>query len=164
MMILESDDFKNNEIMDKKFTCDGEDFSPHLRWKDPPDGTKSYAISFSRRDPDIGEINHWYIYNIPLKVNEIQQDGNIPGIEVANDFYTLNYEGPNAPGGVQKYIFRVFALDVENLEGLNNQTFRRIVRLHSIEYAELFGLYERKSIPKSSDSCSGCSTSNQFLI
>lgn len=162
MMILESDDFKNNEIMDKKFTCDGEDFSPHLRWLDAPERTKSYAISFSRRDPEIGEINHWYIYNIPLDVNEIQQDGNIPGIEVENDFYTLNYEGPNAPGGVKKYFFRLYALDVEKLEGLNNQNFRRIIRQHSIEYAELSGLYERKSIPNSSDSCSGCSTSNQF--
>jgi len=162
MMILESIDFKNNEIMDKKLTCDGEDFSPHLRWHNAPEGTKSYALSFTRPDRDLGEISHWYVYNIPIEVNEIEQDGDVPGVEVENDFCTLNYEGPNAAEGVKKYIFRIYALDVEKLEGLNNQNFKRIIRQHTIEHTELTGLYERKSIPKSSDSCSGCGTSNQF--
>lgn len=162
MMILESKDFKNNEIMDKKFTCDGEDFSPHLKWYDIPKGTKSYALTFTRPDLELGEIGHWYIYNIPLDVNEIQQDGVIPGIEVENDFCTLNYEGPNAADGIKKYIFRIYALNVEKLEGLKNQNFRKIIRQHTLEYTELIGFYERKSIPKSFDSCSGCGTSNRF--
>jgi Raf kinase inhibitor-like YbhB/YbcL family protein len=162
MMILESDDFEDNEIMDKKFTCDAEDFSPHLRWYNAPEETKSYAISVTRPDAELGEISHWYIYNIPLEVNEIQQDGIIRGIQVENDFCTLNYEGPNAADGVKKYIFRIYALDTTKLEGLNNQNFRKIIRQHTIEYAELIGLYERKSNPKSSDSCSGCGFSHQF--
>jgi Raf kinase inhibitor-like YbhB/YbcL family protein len=161
-MILESNDFKNNEFMDKKFTCDGEDFSPHLKWSNPPEGTRSYALSLIRPDPSVGEIGHWYIYNIPLNTNEIKQDGRIPGIEVENDFYTLNYEGPNASEGIHKYFFRIYALDVEKLDGLNKLNFKRIIRQHTIEYAELTGLYERKSTPKSPDACSGCSTSNQF--
>jgi len=162
MMILESNDFKNNEILDKKFTCDGEDFSPHLKWYDVPEGTKSYALTFTRPDPELGEISHWYIYNIPLDVKEIQQDGIIPGIEVENDFCTLHYEGPNAADGIKKYIFRIYALDVEKLEGLKKQNFKKIIRQHTIEYTELVGMYERKSTPKPSNSCSGCSPSNQF--
>lgn len=162
-MILESNDFNNNNLIDKKFTCDGEDFSPHLRWHDVPKGTKSFAITFTRPDPEIGEISHWYIYNIPLDVNEIQQDGIIPGIEVENDFYTLNYEGPNATDGIKKYIFRIYALDTERLVGLKNQNFKKIIRQHAIEHSELIAFYERKSIPKSSNSCSGCSTSTQFF-
>lgn len=162
MMILESDDFKNNGLMDKKFTCDGEDFSPHLKWKNPPEGTKSYALSCMRPDPELGEISHWYVSNIPPNIDEIKQDGDVLGIEVENDFCTLNYEGPNASDGIHKYIFRIYALDINKLEGLTNQNFRKIIRKHTIEYAELIGLYERKSVPKSSDSCSGCGTSNQF--
>jgi len=161
-MILESKDFKNNEFMDKKFTCDGEDFSPHLRWSDPPEGTKSYAISVTRPDSSLGEISHWFIYNIPQDINEIEQDGRAPGIEVENDFCTLNYEGPNATEGIHKYIFRIYALDIEKLNRLNKQNFKRMIRNHTIEYAELIGLYERKSTPKSPDICSGCNASNQF--
>jgi hypothetical protein len=161
-MILESNDFRNNELLDKKFTCDGEDFSPHLKWKDPPEDTQSYALTFFRRDPDQGIIFHWRIYNIPKTVTEIEQDGEIPGLQIPNDFYTRIYEGPNATGGIQKYTFRIYALDVETLEGLNKQNFLRIIKLHSIEYADLIALYERKSTPKSSDSCSGCNVSNQF--
>ena len=161
-MILKSNDFKNNEFLDKRFTCDAEDFSPHLAWSNPPEGTRSYAITVTRPDPSLGEINHWLIYNIPQNVDEIEQDGRAPGIEVENDFCTFNYEGPNATDGIQKYIFRVYALDIEKLNGLNKQNFKRIIRSHTIEYAELTGLYERKSIPKSPDFCSGCNASNQF--
>jgi Raf kinase inhibitor-like YbhB/YbcL family protein len=161
-MILESNDFKNNEFMDKKFTCDGEDFSPHLRWSDPPEGTRSYALSLIRPDRSVGEIGHWYIYNIPLNINEIEQDGKILGIEVQNDFNTLDYEGPNASEGVHQYIFRIYAINIEKLNGLNNQNFKRIIRSHTIEFAELIGLYERKTPPKPTDSCSGCNTYNPF--
>ncbi|TFG06491.1 MAG: YbhB/YbcL family Raf kinase inhibitor-like protein [Promethearchaeota archaeon] len=159
-MILKSDDFNNNEPLDKKFTCDGEDFSPHLRWSNPPEGTKSFALTFSRVDPEQGEINHWNVYNIPAELNEIEQDGVIPGIQVRNDFYTLNYEGPNATGGVQKYIFRIYALDVEKLEGLNDKNFRRIINVHTIERAQLIAFYERKTKPKPLASCSGSCSGN----
>jgi Raf kinase inhibitor-like YbhB/YbcL family protein len=152
-MILESKDFNNNQFLDKKFTCDGEDFSPHLIWRDPPKGTKSFALSVFRVDPNLGEITHWRIYNIPLEIHEIEEDGAILGIQVENDFHTLNYEGPNAAVGVQKYIFRIYALDSENLNGLNNQNFKNIIRQHTIEFADLIGFYERKTPVKSNSSC-----------
>lgn len=161
-MILESKDFKNNEFMDKKFTCDGEDFSPHLKWSNPPDGTKSFALSVTRPDVDLVEISHWYIYNIPKEINEIEQDGKVPGLEVENDFCTINYEGPNATKGVHKYVFRVYAINVEKLEGITKKNFKRILRQHTIEYADLVGLFERKSIPKSYDSCNANGSCNPY--
>jgi Raf kinase inhibitor-like YbhB/YbcL family protein len=161
-MLLVSDDFKNGQIIDRKFTCDGEDISPHLRWENPPNGTKSYAISISRSDPIVGEIFHWIIYNIPNDVYELEQDGKIPGIEAENDFHTVNYEGPNASEGLHNYIFRIYALNIERITGINSQNFKRIINQYMLEYAELIGLYERKTPPKSTSSCDAVGSCSPF--
>lgn len=143
-MKLLSSDFKHNEMMDSKFTCDGEDVSPHLKWEDLPSETKSFAISCTDPDAPGGDWIHWYVHDIPVNVNEISQGGPVPGIEVKNDFGNASYGGPCPPGGTHRYFFRVYALDVEKLEGVNKRNFREKVKEHTIKLAELTGLYRRK--------------------
>ncbi len=143
-MKLISNDFKHNEMMDSKFTCDGEDISPHLKWDDVPDDTKSFAISCNDPDAPIGDWIHWYIQNIPADVNEIPQGGPVPGVEVTNDFRKTSYGGPCPPSGTHRYFFRVYALDVEKFERDNKKHFIEHVKKHTIESAELIGLYKRR--------------------
>lgn len=143
-MKLISNDFKHNEMMDSKFTCDGGDISPHLKWDDVPDDTKSFAISCNDPDAPIGDWIHWYIHDIPVEINEIQQGGQIPGIEVKNDFGKTSYGGPCPPSGTHRYFFRVYAINVEKLEGVKKKNFREKINEHTIEYAELIGLYKRR--------------------
>jgi len=94
-MKLISNDFKNNELMDKKFSYRAENLSPHLEWEDFPDGTKSFAISCNDPDAPVGDWVHWIVINIPANIKEIYQGGPVPGEELKNDFGKKGYGGPS---------------------------------------------------------------------
>ena len=143
-MKLVSKDFVNNGSIPSEFTCDGRNVSPHIAWENAPDGTKSFALSVT--DPDaIGGWNHWLVYNIPKKVNDIEKNRKPEeALEVENDFGKKTYGGPCPPSGTHRYFFTVYALDVEHLEGVNKRSFFDRVEEHTIEKAEIMGLYKRR--------------------
>jgi len=41
---LSSPAFEDGGMIPGKYTCDGDDVSPHLNWENIPDGTQSIAI------------------------------------------------------------------------------------------------------------------------
>ena len=142
-MELKSNDFKHNELMDKKFSYRDQNLSPHLRWENVPASTKSFAISCNDPDAPVGDWIHWFIINIPVGITEIPQGGPIPGEELKNDFGQKSYGGPAPPSGTHRYFFRVYALDVEKLEGVKKNSFKEKVKEHTIESAEIIGLYKK---------------------
>ena len=46
--------FTHNEMIPRHFTCDGEDISPPLHWKNAPVETKSFALIMDDPDAPIG--------------------------------------------------------------------------------------------------------------
>ena len=54
------------------------------------------------------------------------------------------YGGPCPPSGTHRYIFTVYALDTEHLEGVNKRNFFDKVEGHTLDKAVLKGLYKRK--------------------
>ena len=76
-LTLSSKDIAQGEFMSKAqefngFGCSGSDLSPHLKWSNAPEGTKSFAIT--AYDPDAPTGSgwwHWQIVNIPVTVMEI---------------------------------------------------------------------------------------------
>ena len=90
-MKLISKDFKHKELMDTKFGYRKGNSSPHLKWEDVPRDAKSFALLCS--DPDAGDWVHWMVINIPSNINEISQDGPVPGNELKNDFGKIGYGG-----------------------------------------------------------------------
>ena len=145
-MNLTSKDFTHNQKMDPKFTCDGENLQPQLAWDEVPDGTKSFAVSCLDPDAPSGEWAHWLVINIPATINSIEQNAGTPAgsVEIDNDFKKPTYGGPCPPSGTHQYVFKVYALDVESLEGVDRQSFKQKVSEHTLDSAEVIGLYERK--------------------
>ena len=144
-MKLISNDFKNNQLMDKKFSYRDKNISPHLKWEGAPTGTKSYALSCNDPDAPVGDWIHWLVYNIPVNVKEIPQGGPIPGIQVKNDFGQAVYGGPAPPSGTHRYFFKIYALKIEKLESIKNKNnFMENVKAHTIESAEIIGLFKGK--------------------
>jgi Raf kinase inhibitor-like YbhB/YbcL family protein len=144
-MKLKSNDFGHEGMIPSRFTCDGRDVSPHLSWEDIPKGTKSFALIVD--DPDAPMVTwvHWLVANIPSHVHEMPR-GVVPSgaQQVKNDFGKANYGGPCPPRGMHRYFFKLYALGVEILEGVDERNFYQKVEEHKIEEAVLMGRYRRK--------------------
>ena len=141
-MKLISDDFKHNELLDAKFSYRKGNVSPHIKWEDAPTDTKSFAISCNDPDAPVGDWIHWLVCNIPQDVDEIPQGGPIPGTELKNDYGQKGYGGPAPPSGTHRYFFRIFALNTEKLEDINKKNFIQKIKEHTIDSAEIIGLYK----------------------
>ncbi len=140
-MKLESPDL--GEFVPARFTCDGEDINPELRWSEVPEGTKSFALMVWDPDAPMGTFIHWMVYNIPADKREIKQ-GEIPGKQVINDFGKENYGGPCPPSGTHRYFFTLYALDVEDLGDIKDKhEFMSKVEEHTIAKAEIMSKYSR---------------------
>jgi Raf kinase inhibitor-like YbhB/YbcL family protein len=143
-MKLKCKDFEDNSNIPSQFTCDGRNVSPQLSWEDIPNGTKSFALSVT--DPDCpGTWIHWLVHDLPKNVSKIEQ-GNLPmqAKEVMNDFGKKSYGGPCPPSGTHRYFFTLYALNIEHLEDLNKRNFFNKVEKHTIQKAEIKGLYKRR--------------------
>ena len=143
-MRLESQDFENEKMIPIKFTCDGDDISPQLSWEDAPDGTKSLALSVEDPDAPMGTFIHWLVYDIPKGTTSFSQASILQGArQVTNDFGKQDYGGPCPPSGTHRYIFTIYALNVEHLEDVTGDNFFKLVNKHAIDRAKLTGLYKR---------------------
>jgi len=102
-MELTSSEFKNNEHIPSKFTCEGEDVNPVLLIKDAPSGTKSLALIVDDPDAPMGTWVHWVVYDIPL-IEKIEE-GSVPGKQGANDFRKKDYGGAMSAIGDTQVLF-----------------------------------------------------------
>jgi len=141
---LKSQDFEDNKMIPVKFTCDGDDVSPQLSWEDAPDEAKSFALSIEDPDAPRGTFIHWLVHDIPRGTTRFNQASIPEGVrQVMNDFGRQDYGGPCPPSGTHRYIFTVYALNVEHLEGVSEENFFKLVNEHVIDRAKLVGLYKR---------------------
>jgi len=148
---ITSDAFVNNGMIPSRYTCDGADISPSLKWSKGPEGTKSYALIADDPDAPVGTWVHWVIYNIPSDVTSLPEDlpktktldnGAVQGI---NDFKRYGYGGPCPPGGTHRYFFKLYALDtmIDAGPGLTKRQLLKNMEGHILAKGELMGKYSR---------------------
>ncbi len=118
--------FTDEFVMDGN-GCSGGNKSPHLAWKNAPEGAKSFAVFM--HDPDAPTASgfwHWAVYNIPKDIDELPSgagstnqdllpEGAVMG---TNDTGQAQYNGPCPPKGdfTHRYIITVYALGEEKLD------------------------------------------------
>lgn len=148
---LTSRAFKEGEMIPPHYTADGEDVSPPLEWKDPPDGTKSFTLICDDPDAPGGTFTHWVMYNIPPSVVlfpeafpplKSLQNGIRQG---TNDFGSIGYGGPAPPSGVHRYYFKLYALSavLEMGDGAKKAQVEKILQRRVLGEAQLMGKYQR---------------------
>jgi len=149
---LYSNSFKNNTIIDIKYTCEGKDVSPHLAWKNVPKHTKSFVLLCEDPDAPRKTWVHWIVANIPGNVRELKE-GQLINFENAqelkNDFKKTSYGGPCPPKGhgVHHYHFILYVLDtiLDITPETTKDELLKAMHGHIIDKATLIGTFERES-------------------
>src|SRR5690606_31857587 len=71
---LTSPVFEDGGAIPKKYTRDGQNVSPPLKWKDPPKDAKSFVLVVEDPDAPRGTFRHWAVYDIPTVVTELWEN------------------------------------------------------------------------------------------
>ncbi|MFP4474644.1 MAG: YbhB/YbcL family Raf kinase inhibitor-like protein [Desulfatibacillaceae bacterium] len=117
-MTVASSAFAQGELIPGKYTCAGDDTSPHISWAGAPPGVESYVLIMD--DPDAPRPRpwvHWVVHDIPavttslaagLTDARVLDNGAKQG---RNSWGRIGYGGPCPPSGIHRYHFKVYALD-----------------------------------------------------
>jgi Raf kinase inhibitor-like YbhB/YbcL family protein len=154
-MLLQSSAFSPQGDIPKRYTCDGENVSPPLKWSDLPAKTASLVLIVD--DPDAPDPAapkktwvHWLLYNIPPSVSGLAEavqtlelpQGTLQGM---NDMKKTGYGGPCPPIGRHRYVHKLYALDVtlSDLNEPDKATLEKAMTGHILDHKELIGTYQR---------------------
>lgn len=151
-MQLTSSAFENGRPIPAAHSCEGEDISPSLSWRNVPQGAKAFAVIC--HDPDAPLVSpggtygfvHWVLYNIPAATTSLEAGCGEYTCGL-NDFGNQSYGGPAPPNGhgTHHYYFWVLALNEElELEaGLTLWQLLKKVEPALIGMNRLIGTYKR---------------------
>lgn len=148
-MKLESPAFKPGGVIPRKYTGEGEDVSPPLRWSHLPANAKELALICD--DPDAPTPKpwvHWVVYKIPPDAKGFPEGSVGKALQGLNDFGQTGYGGPMPPKGhgVHHYHFKLYALSeaLNVSSGLTKDQLLAAMKGKILAEAELIGTYERK--------------------
>lgn len=155
---LESRDVQDGGTVDMALVnsgmgCEGLNRSPNLAWSDPPEGTKSFAITVYDPDAPTGSgWWHWIVLDVPAEVRTMPAgaSGDLPAplVESLTDFGRPGYGGPCPPEGAEphRYEFSLHALDIPSL-GLDSGAMPALagymIHAHSLGSVTITALYGR---------------------
>ncbi|WP_181167013.1 YbhB/YbcL family Raf kinase inhibitor-like protein [Mesorhizobium sp. B2-8-3] len=111
--------------------CGGQSISIALAWKDPPAGTKSYALTMFDTDANGGKgFWHWLAWNIPASAKGLKEGAGAQGGKRMPKGAVLGkggvgragYFGPCPPpgSGQHHYVFTLYALGEKTLRTPDN--------------------------------------------
>lgn len=134
-----------NENMPSKYTCDQEGINPEISWNDFSNVTKSFAFIMEDPDAPLGSFVHWLAVNIPLNIAKIAEGEKIISntSELPNSSGKVGYIAPCPPSGSHRYTFKIFALNVDYIDGVSKDNFYDKIEPYIIDKAEFVSKYER---------------------
>lgn len=145
-MEITSQTFFHNEKIPPKYTCDGANLSPPLKFSNVPQDAKSLVLICDDPDAPMGDWIHWLIWNIDPQTVEIAENS-CPkdAIQGTTSFGNTSYGGPCPPSGTHRYFFKLYALDttLELPSSTQKADLETAMENHTIAKTELIGLYQR---------------------
>lgn len=152
-MKISSTAFEEGAGIPEKYSCDGEDISPPLRWASLPGKARSLVLICDDPDAPAGTWVHWVVYDLPAAATGLPEG--VPprgqpaggGTQGVNSWGKVGYGGPCPPGGTHRYFFTLYALDAKlGLGGgVTKDGLLRAMKGHVIAEAKLMGTYSCKN-------------------
>ena len=143
-MQLMSTAFKVGGAIPRQYTKDGQNVSPPLHIEGVPAKARSLALVVEDPDAPSGTFNHWVLFNIDPKIQDINENTTpVLATRGQNDFGQMQYDGPKPPSGTHHYHFKLFALDeMLNLQpGVRRTDLEKAMRGHILEHSDLTAVY-----------------------
>ncbi len=153
-MTLMSPAFTHNGVIPVRYTCDGEDVSPPLKWSNVP--VEAVSLGLVVDDPDAPDPAapkmvwaHWVLYNIPSGIDGLEEGiTELPDctLEGVNDWCRVGYGGPCPPVGRHRYFFKLYALDkcLPDLDKPTRDELLQVMDKSIVEEAVLMAAYQRR--------------------
>ena len=154
---LASDAFEDGGFIPPKYTQDGSNLSPPLRWANMPADTKELVLICEDPDaPKAEPFAHWIAFGLSPSTTSLLEGvptdatisaGGYPAKQSLNSANKVGYIGPNPPigHGPHHYHFQLFALgDPSQLCGLpDRHLIAKVMNGKVLAVGDLIGLYER---------------------
>lgn len=105
--------FKAGQAIPERFSCEGENIPPELRWTGVPPTAKQLAVVLEDPDAPSGTFVHWLVRGLPpgtASVGEADLPDGAEELETSSG--SAGYVGPCPPDGdgTHRYVFQVYAL------------------------------------------------------
>jgi Raf kinase inhibitor-like YbhB/YbcL family protein len=148
---LWSSAFEDGDAIPERYTCDGENVSPALKWSNAPVGTKSFALVVSDPDAPRGPWFHWVLYNLPRDVASLPANVALgPPTLIGQSSWPLRryYSGPCPPlaSRAHRYLFKLYALnDTLRLPDLDAHGLMAAMQESYLSSAVIMGRYLRRN-------------------
>ena len=153
---VRSDMFEDDGDMPVECSCEGEGISPSLQWSNLPEGSRSVVLLATDEDLPadrfaLFKIVHWVLVDIPTGVTALDpgvatEELNEMGIVVGPNWAREPAFYPPCPvSGRHRYVFRVYALDVDTLQPKTNARGDVLKAMdgHILAFGELSGFYAK---------------------
>ncbi len=150
--MLRSEAFADGGKIPARFSRRGGNASPPLDWSEPPQGTRSLALTVVDIDTPVRlPVTHWIVFNIPPAAGRLPEgqptrkdlgEGIVQGLNWAR---RNGFIGPDPPWGEHRYVFTLYALDIQ-LEpdpGLSRRKLRKAMKGHVLAETGLTGTFAR---------------------
>lgn len=146
-MQIISPSFAHNQTIPAKYTCDGDNINPPLKFVDVPSEAKSLALIMDDPDAPAGTWVHWTLWNLNPDLGGIEENSVPPSaVQGKTSFGNNKYGGPCPPSGQHRYFFKLYALDTKlDLPSYSEaEALEKALEGHILQQAELIGIYGRK--------------------
>jgi Raf kinase inhibitor-like YbhB/YbcL family protein len=145
---ISSPAFGPGEPIPTRYTTEGENISPPLRWSGVPEGARQLALICHDPDAPLPHgFTHWVLAGIPPTAAGLDEGDDGGYVEGTTDAGTTSYTGPAPPPdhGTHHYYFWIYALDTEldAKPGITRLELLEAIDGHCIEQNRLIGTFQR---------------------
>lgn len=137
--------WQDGAVIDKRYTCDGENVSPALSWTGAPADVSAWALVLT--DTEAPTFSHWAAANIDASAGSVAEGFTDDLVAVAmNSDAQPAYTGPCPPAGTtHRYVLTLYALS-QVLEAQNGDpapSLRAAIEAAAVATAQVSFSYSR---------------------
>lgn len=146
-IVLTSPAFADGGAIPARYSRDGDDVPPPLRWTGIPAGTAELALVVVDHDAPRGAFVHWIVAGLDPTLDGIDDGVATRKVEGVNSWGEVGYGGPQPPRGdpPHRYVFTLYALAEPSkfVNGARYVDFVDAIRGKELTEGHLVGLYAR---------------------